>query len=124
MPLSDWPRPSRPSWRSPDGGRIGPAPLKRSDHGRSAAEDGGHAFSCLARNAGDPGSSPRLCGGVVPAGEENEEPPLRTRSACRPIALSKAVVRPFGEGSFRRDPTASTKRMSGRVTAFRYWSTT
>ena len=73
---------------------------ERSDSGRSTAEDGGPRLSCLARNAGDPGSPPRLRGGVVAAGEENAGPPLRTRPACRPIALSKAVARPLRQAVF------------------------
>jgi hypothetical protein len=47
-PFSGRPRPSRPSRRSPDGGRTGPAPRSVSDDGRSTAEDGGRRLFCFA----------------------------------------------------------------------------
>jgi hypothetical protein len=49
---------------------------ERSDSGRSAAEDGGRRLFCYAKQSA-----------LLGAAENSRRPPLRTRAACRPIAL-------------------------------------
>jgi hypothetical protein len=76
---------------------------ERSDSGRSAAEDGGRRLFCLAMQSARKG-----------AAENSRRPPLRTRAACRPIALWKAVgAAPFRQGMDHLDPMPSTTRRAG-----------
>ena len=79
------PRPSRPSWRSPDGGRTATAPLAAVAQRRTA---GGDYFGSRCK-------APPSSGG---AAENSRRTPLRSRAVCRSIALSKAGRGPDPEG--------------------------
>ena len=85
------PRP-RPSRRSPDGGRTGPAPPSAATAAGAQRRTAGGGYFASRCKAGRPGSPRGLPRGVsIPAVENSRRPPLRARAACRPIALSKAA---------------------------------
>ena len=72
-PLPDRPRPSRPSWRSPDGGRNGPEPgaKRRAEAQRRMAEAGYFVSRCK-------GAVNAMC---LPRGARRK---IAGRSHCRP----------------------------------------
>ena len=85
-------------WRSPDGGRTGPAPP-------SAAT----AAGAQRRTAGGGYFASRCKAGLCPAAENSRRPPLRARAACpsdRPLEGSRRGC--FREGSNQGEPTRST----------------